>query len=116
MSTHETYSIVDAQGVDYGTLQYNATDKTWHIRINPARTWDDTPISLATYIQQGIYDLDARQSLGWVQDRLLPPNRQNIYHILQSEGMSEYDEHAFLQITEGHCPNDSLFLVRQQTP
>jgi hypothetical protein len=105
------YLITDDTGTDYGTLVYEADARTWKLDINPERTWDDTPLSLAIYIRQGIYSLDARQSLTWVRDRLLPPNRHNINHILRELDMSEYDEAAFIEKTRGVSANDYLYLI-----
>jgi hypothetical protein len=98
--------------VDYGSLTYSPSGGVWHIEINPLRTWDDTPLSLALYVRQGIYSLDEKQSLAWVRDRLLPPNRQNIHHVLRAFDIPEYDEFALIQVTNGVSPNDNLFLVQ----
>jgi hypothetical protein len=45
-----------------------------------------------------------------VRDRIVPPNRQNIYSILDSLGMDEYDEYGIIKSTNGVCGNDGLFL------
>jgi hypothetical protein len=92
-------------------LAYEPDSKTWKLDINPERTWDDTPLSLAIYLRQGIYSLDARQSLAWVRDRLLPPSRHNINHILRELDMPEYDEAAFIEKTRGVSANDHLYLI-----
>ena len=107
------YLITDNAGLDYGALTYNSGTRIWHIEINPARTWEDTPLSLAIYIRNGIYSLDEKQSLSWVRERLLPPNRQNIHHILRYMNIPEYDEFAFIQRTRGVSPNDGLFLTEK---
>ncbi|MDR2108449.1 MAG: hypothetical protein LBP28_03185 [Coriobacteriales bacterium] len=107
------YLITDDTGTDYGTLTYQPDSKAWQLEINPARTWDDTPLSLAIYIRQGRYSLDARQSLAWVRDRLLPPNRQNINQILRELKIPEYDEAALIEKTGGVSANDYLYLVEQ---
>jgi hypothetical protein len=107
--------ITDDAGVDYGTLTYESKGKVWHLDINPARTWEDTPLSLAIYIRQNLYTLDERQSLAWVRDRLLPPNRQNINHILRALDMPEYDEAAFIEHTGGVSAHDYLYLVKQES-
>jgi hypothetical protein len=104
------YLITDDAGISFGTLSYEPETKAWHIEIDPERTWDDTPLSLAVYIGQGTYSLDGRQSLWWVQDRLVPPNRQNIDRMLDALSIPEYDEFALLQHTNGISPNDGLFL------
>ena len=107
------YLITDNAGLDYGLLTYDQGNNVWHIEINPDRTWNDTPLSLAIYIRNGIYSLDEKQSLSWVRERLLPPNRQNIQHILREMGIQKYDEFAFIQKTRGVSPNDGLFLVKK---
>jgi hypothetical protein len=106
-----SYCITDKQGVDFGALTYNPETKVWHLEINPARTWEDTPFSLAVYVKHGIYSLGAEQSLAWVRDRLVPPNRQNIQYILRELELDEYDEFALIQKTRGASPNDGMFLV-----
>ena len=107
------YLITDNDGIDYGLLTYDPEAKVWNIKINTARTWDDTPLSLAIYIRNGIYSLDEKQSLSWVRERLLPPNRQNIHHILREMDIPEYDEFAFIRKTRGVSPNDEMFLVEK---
>jgi hypothetical protein len=104
------FLITDDAGVDYGVLSYEPETRAWHIEVNPERTWDDTPLSLALYIRNGIYSLDERQSLDWVRDRLLPPNRQNIHHILRALDLPAYDEYALILHTNGVSANDSLYL------
>jgi hypothetical protein len=105
------FLITDDADIGYGELAYNPSARTWHIEINPERTWDDTPLSLALYIRRGIFSLDARQSLDWVRDRLLPPNRQNIHHVLSALELPEYDEYALILKTNGISTHDHLYLV-----
>jgi uncharacterized protein (DUF1684 family) len=107
------FSITNDAAVDFGVLSYDSADKSWRIKLNPERSWDDTPLSLAIYLKQGKLLLDEQESLAWVRDRLVPPNRQNINQILQVAGLEEYDEFALIQLTEGHSPNDNLFIVEQ---
>jgi len=105
------FLITDKAGTDFGILTYAADTRVWHIEINPERTWDDTPLSLALHIKQGIYSLNERQSLEWVRDRIVPPNRQNINQLLGALGITEYDELVLIQHTKGVSTNDNLFLV-----
>jgi hypothetical protein len=105
------YLITDDAGTDYGTLVYELDTRTWKLDINPERTWDDAPLSLAIYIKQGIYSLDTKQSLAWVRDRLLPPSRHNINSILRELDIPEYDEAAFIEKTRGVSANDYLYLI-----
>jgi len=105
------FLITDNTDTCYGELTYDPTAHSWHIEINPERTWNDTPLSLALYIRRGIFSLDAHQSLDWVRDRLLPPNRQNIHHALRALELPEYDEYALILKTNGVSANDHLYLV-----
>jgi hypothetical protein len=111
-----SYCITDENNVDYGTLIYSPETKIWQLEINPSRTWEDTPFSLAVYVKHGIFMLDAEQSLAWIRDRLVPPNRQNIQYILCELGIAEYDEFSLIQQTMGASPNDGLFLVLDNHP
>ncbi|MDR0500141.1 MAG: hypothetical protein LBG97_02690 [Coriobacteriales bacterium] len=107
------FLITDKDNISYGTLDYNCTTKEWHIEINPSRTWDDTPLSLAIYIRNNIFSLNDEQSLNWVRDRLMPPNRHGIHQALHDLGLKDYDEYALLQVTNGVSAHDDLFIVEK---
>ncbi|MDR1713187.1 MAG: hypothetical protein LBR39_03415 [Coriobacteriales bacterium] len=104
------YRVTNRGGLDFGLLSLDEQSGTWSLRINPECNWENTPLSLAIYIKSGIRELNAQQSLSWVRDRLLPPNRQNIYYVLNGLDLEQYDEAALIAHTRGVSPNDDLYL------
>lgn len=46
----------------------------------------------------------------WVQQRIAPPDRQNIAGILREAGLSEYDEYRLLVLAGGRCANDDYYI------
>ena len=107
------FLITDGCNIDYGVLTYDSDRQIWHIDIAPERNWEDTPLSLAIYIRTGKFSLDERESLAWVQDRIVPPNRQNINQLLNAANLDEYDEYGLIRKTSGVSPNDALYLIEQ---
>ncbi len=54
---------------------------------------------------------DARQiALLWVRERIIPSGRQNIGQILTNHKLAGYDEMTFLEIADGRCSQDSIFI------
>ena len=49
-------------------------------------------------------------SFMWVRERVIPSGRQNIKDILNNHRMKSYDEMRFLEISEGRCSQDSLYI------
>ena len=49
-------------------------------------------------------------NLGWVQDRIVSPNRQNIGQILRRANLKSFDEMALLQRSEGRSIQDDFYI------
>lgn len=47
----------------------------------------------------------------WVQQRIVPPDRQNLGRILRENGLREYDEFALLMLANGRCAQDDYYLA-----
>lgn len=47
----------------------------------------------------------------WVEQRIVPPDRQNIGEILRDNHLKEYDEYALLMLAMGRCAQDDYYLV-----
>ena len=70
------------------------------------------PLLLSSFAARKIYTVDAERSRLWVQQRIVPPDRQNIGHILKEYKLKEYDEFKLLMIDSGTCAQDSYYLKR----
>ncbi len=68
------------------------------------------PFLFASYVKQGVFTIPRDDSIAWVRNRIIPPSRQNIDMILRHHHLKEYDEVRFLELSEGKCSQDSLYV------
>ena len=112
------YAIRDAEidkNRDLAYLLYYERVKEFHIEIcYDVDEWD-APLLLSSYIKRGCYSVNAADSSLWVEQRIVPPDRQNLGMILRENGLSEYDPFRMLIIADGRCAQDDCFLVPLQT-
>lgn len=71
----------------------------------------EAPFIIAAFIEKGQRKIGKEWSLRWVQERVTPPNRQNIGQILRVNHMTEYDEFKFLVKNEGRSCQDECYIV-----
>ena len=65
-----------------------------------------------SYVKKKIYTIPRDISFLWVKERVIPSGRQNIKDILAQHHMQSYDEMKFLEISEGRCSQDSLYIKK----
>ena len=70
------------------------------------------PFIFSDYVKKGIYSIDSGRTGKFVEQRIIPSDRQNLGTILKENGLKEYDEYRLLLLSEGRCAQDELFLVR----
>lgn len=70
------------------------------------------PFIFSDYVKKGIYSINSVRSAKFVEQRIIPPDRQNLGVILKENGLKEYDEFKLLLLSEGRCAQDELYLVR----
>lgn len=87
-------------------------EKTKNFRIEIPFDGDEwtTPLLLSSFVKKGIYTVDAYWSKVWVQQRIVPIDRQNIAQILKDNGLTEYDEYQLLILANGRCCQDDYYL------
>ena len=93
-----------------GYLIYYENAKTFFIELPDGADRWETPIILSSFAEQGIYSIDSTWSKRWVQQRIVPQDRQNIGQILRDNGLKEYDEFNLLMLTMGRCEQDDCYL------
>ena len=96
---------------DLAWLLYYESDKTFYIHINKSSDEWDTPLILSSFVKRGSYSLDSYSSSLWVEQRIIPPDRQNLGMILKTNGLDEYDPFGLLMLSSGRCAQDDCFLV-----
>ena len=92
-------------------LAYYERSKTFVIELpDGADSWD-MPLILSSFAQRGVYSIDSYWSRCFVQQRIVPQDRQNIGAILRDNGLKEYDEFSLLMLSMGRCEQDDCYLV-----
>ena len=109
----KSYEIRDEEsGLFIGVLLYYEKEKSFIIELADGLDEWQAPLLLTYYVKKGIYTIPRDVSLLWVQERIIPNTRQNIGAILNTHKLKEYDEMKFLELSEGRCSQDSLFIKR----
>lgn len=92
-------------------LLYYEREKQFYIELpDDADEWE-TPLLLSSFVKRGEYTVNAYWSKIWVQQRIVPTDRQNLGQILKANGLDEYDEYELLMLGEGRCAQDNYYLV-----
>lgn len=100
-----------SMAIDLGYLIYYEKAKSFYIELpENADPWE-TPLLLSSFVKRGEYTVNAYWSKLWVQQRIVPQDRQNLGQILKENGLKEYDEFALLTLAHGRCAQDNYHLV-----
>ena len=94
-----------------GYLIYYERPKAFYIELpENADPWE-TPLLLSSFVKRGEHSVGSYWSRLWVQQRIVPPDRQNIAQVLRDNGLKEYDEYGLLVLSMGRCAQDDYYLV-----
>ena len=92
-------------------LLYYESSKQFYIELpDNADPWE-TPLLLDAFVQKGEHTVNSYWSRIWVQQRIVPSDRQNIGQILRDNKVKTYDEYALLTLSSGRCEQDDYYLV-----
>ena len=101
----------DSSGKTLAWLIYYETAKRFYVELpDDADPWE-TPLLLSSVLKRGEHTVNAYWSRLWVQQRIVPPDRQNLGQILRDNGMETYDEFTLLALAQGRCAQDHYYLV-----
>lgn len=95
---------------DLAYLLYCERQKTFYIEVPRGRSEWEVPLLISSFVKRGEYTIDAYWSRMWVQQRIVPSDRQNLGEILKENGLSEYDEFKLLVLCGGRCAQDDYYL------
>lgn len=91
-------------------LLYYEQAKSFYIELpDHADPWE-TPLLLSSFLKRGEHTVNAYWSRMWVQQRIVPSDRQNLGQILKANGLDEYDEFKLLMLSNGRCAQDNCYL------
>ncbi len=98
-----------------GYLIYYEQAKAFYIELpDEADPWE-TPLLLSSFVRRGQHSVGSYWSRLWVQQRIIPQDRQNIGQVLKENGLAEYDEFQLLMLTMGRCAQDDCYLEEVST-
>ena len=102
-------SSADRKDIAY--LLYYEADKRFYIELpDNADIWE-TPLLLSSFVKKGETTVNSYWSRLWVQQRIIPSDRQNLGQILKDNNLKEYDEFQLLMLGMGRCAQDDYYLV-----
>lgn len=107
------YKIMDEElDLWIGTLLYYEKAKDFIIELNDQLDEWTAPLLLTGYVKKGIFTIPREVSFLWVKERIIPSGRQNIGAILNTHKLKQYDEIAFLELSNGRCSQDNLYIKK----
>jgi len=93
-----------------GYLIYYENAHAFYIELpEDADVWE-TPLLLSSFVKRGEYSIGSYWSRLWVEQRIIPQDRQNIGQILRDNHLYEYDEFELLKLSMGRCAQDQCYL------
>lgn len=101
----------DQNNKDIAYLIYYEKAKKFYIELPSSTDQWDVPIVLSSFVKDGETTVNSYWSRVWVQQRIVPSDRQNLGQILRDNDLKDYDEYELLKLSEGRCAQDDFYLV-----
>lgn len=102
-----------------GYLFYYENQKSGYIELSDEAGEWDLPIVLEHFARNHQRSVTSYWTMRWVQQRIVPPDRQNISQILKECGLAEYNEFELLIRGDGRCAQDECYvekIMQQDVP
>lgn len=96
---------------DLAYLLYYELEKRFYIELPEGADPWEMPLLLDSFVRQNETTVNSYWSKIWVQQRIIPTDRQNINEILRDNQLEEYDEYKLLLLAMGRCAQDDYYLV-----
>jgi hypothetical protein len=92
-------------------LLYYEMEKRFYIELPDAADPWETPLLLSSFVKRGEKTVNSYWSKLWVQQRIVPTDRQNLGQVLKDNRLKAYDEYSLLMLSMGRCAQDDCYLV-----
>lgn len=92
-------------------LIYYEAEKRFYIELPENSDPWELPLLLDSFVKDNEYTVNSYWSKIWVEQRIVPSDRQNIAEILRDNNLKEYDEFELLMLAMGRCAQDDYYLV-----
>ena len=107
------FEILNNQDELQGVLVAKGKDE-FEIMLDKQNT-DVLDIAFRQWKNRGFTVVPENLSKSWVEERVIPPNRQGIEEVLVDFGLTEYNLLDMLLATNGRCQLDSSY-IREINP
>ena len=97
--------------IDLAYLLYYEVEKRFYIELPESADPWETPLLLSSFVKKGETSVNSYWSKLWVQQRIVPTDRQNLGQVLRDNRLKEYDEFGLLMLSMGRCAQDDYYLV-----
>lgn len=102
----------DLSSKDLAYLLYYEKAKKFYIELpHYCDPWE-VPLLISSFAEKGSLTINSYWSKIWVQQRIIPNDRQNLGQILKENNLKEYDEYELLMLSKGRCEQDDYYLVQ----
>ena len=95
---------------EHAILTYDEENDIYSIYVPKTVKSEDLPAIPALLVMKGIREIEDKWARRFVQERVVPPNRQNIGEIMRQVGMTYYSEFPLLLYTSGRCCMDDFYI------
>ena len=95
-------------------LLYYEKEKTFFIEIKEDIDPLKLPYICYHFRMKNEYTVNSYWSKEWVNERIVPRDRQNIGMILNESGLDEYDEFSLLLQMNGRCSQDDFYIKEKK--
>ena len=95
---------------EHAILTYDEDSEQYAVHIPESIDCNDLPAILSLLAKQGIRELDDKWARRFVEERVVPSDRQNIGTIMRQLHKKKYSEFPILEYTSGRCCMDDFYL------
>ncbi len=105
------YEILDSENeIFVGNLLYYDKKKDFIIELDESLNEWTAPLLFTKLVSEKIFRISRNLSAMWVRERVIPSGRQNISNILHNHKMTSYDEMKLLELADGKCSQDKMYI------
>ncbi len=85
------------------------------IDINEEATTEDVPMLFVPFVRENKRHIGEKWAMRWIEERIVPPSRQNLGEVLRANDLEFYDAMALFVAGDGKCEQDDFF-IREVKP
>lgn len=114
---HVCFEVIDAKKRNArpcATLEFQE-DRGWRIEICSDASAEEVPAFFIPFIEKGQLVIEGDWAQRWVDERIVPPGRQNLGEVLNAHELLEYDEISLLRSSKGCTSLDDYAVIELES-